>query len=419
MIGITPKGFPRGLCFSSSVGGGPKKLFIGTLVKEFTARISRPPARADFQDDFLFSVATDVYYSGKRALAALGTVFQMKAHITETQEATRNDNFTFLMDNTMGRNAPHLEPLDQEGLSTSHAFQLLLIEEEYVYKNIPPHMQLSIAKIRFSAINLSAFNTQYYLFALDKAYAAEKQDINQALLWLKIAILLNPDIPSSYAEAGFLYAQLGEFQKALEMYDQLVKLLPNEGRCYLQRGIYHAQTQNLAAAQVDLKRALELDPSLIQAKLYLISIYAQQGTEVGALDKMLALAEELPLGQKSQAFSIIASFYAKRGNFKQAAVYAQKEVDDDPETAESYFNLSIALMDLEEYEKALKNVEICLSMNTDLRIAYLQKAHLLLLLNRTQEAISFCRDTIFRGQEISGEAILAFLTSPKPESGLS
>lgn len=416
MARINP-GFSPRRAFFRGPGGGSPKLFVGDPIeKEFTARINRPPVMADFQNPFLFQIATDVYNAGKRAIAALGAVLQMKAYMSETQEATCYDKFNCLMDNTMGRNPAHLEPLNTEGLITTHSFQLALHDGEYTYAHLPSYLQDLIPKKLPLSINFSAFNIQYYLFAMDKAHSLEKEkNMDEALLWFKIAILLNPDLYFSYLAAGFIYTQLRDFNKALGMYDRLVSLMPDEAITYYQRGVCYAELGELAKAEADFRKALELQPDLMEAKFNLIGMCIKQGKCDDALTEMFQLAEEFPAGKKAPVFVNISHLYCQKNDFYRAIIFAQKAVEDNPYLANGYFNWAIALANLGRYKEALEQCELCLKIKPDLESVHLLRAYLLYYLGRTSEAMQWCRDTIFKGRDISDEALLAYLQASRTE----
>lgn len=399
--------------FRGPGGGGPGKLFLHDLIKEFAARVNKPPQQSDFLDPFLFRIATEVYASGKRAVAALGTALQMKAYFTGTQEATHFDKFNFLMDNTMGKDPPHLETLMHEGLDTSCAFQRALHDERFAYAHIPDYVRPLIPKKIPLSLNFSAFNVQYYLFALDRAFSLQNQNMGEALLWLKVAILLSPALYIAYLESGFIYTQMQDYKRALEMHERLLSVMPDNAAGYFQRGASYGSLGEFAKAEADFAKALELKPDFRVAKFNLLGAQMKQGKVVDVFGEMLKLADDFPPGQRAPVYSNISHLFCMQGDFEQAIIFSQKAVEDDPSLPEGHYNGSVALANLCRYEEALEKCEACLSLAPDMEAAWLHKAYVLYYLNRIDQAILWCRNTIFNGKSVTDENILDFLKASR------
>lgn len=89
-----------------------------------------------------------------------------------------------------------------------------------------------------------------------------------ALADFDAGIATSPDIPEIWINRGAVMYRLGRYQEALENLNRGIKVTRIDALAALHfnRGITQEKLGNLEAAYADLKRAVELDPLLEQAK---------------------------------------------------------------------------------------------------------------------------------------------------------
>jgi len=91
----------------------------------------------------------------------------------------------------------------------------------------------------------------------------DSAEFQQAIAAYDKAIELDPSLTESYEGKGMTLVDLGKSQEALTTFDQAVKLgLDNEWVAYGRASAY-LQLDNIAKALMHLRKALEIDPSLI------------------------------------------------------------------------------------------------------------------------------------------------------------
>jgi len=82
-----------------------------------------------------------------------------------------------------------------------------------------------------------------------------------------------------------------------------------------------------------------------------------------------------------------ALYLSKNKKFDEAIIYFSKalEIRND---AKTFYNLGLALFNLNKFEEAITNYDNCISINPDIKDAYHNKALALYNLKRYDEAIS-------------------------------
>ena len=104
--------------------------------------------------------------------------------------------------------------------------------------------------------NTDAFNNRGLAYADLKQFEKAIQDYNQA-------IELNPKDARAFNNRGVVYADLKQFEKAIQNYNQTIELNPKYVSAFNNRGIAHQKLGKEKKAIEDFKKAQELDPSII------------------------------------------------------------------------------------------------------------------------------------------------------------
>lgn len=81
------------------------------------------------------------------------------------------------------------------------------------------------------------------------------------------AITNNPSLPYAWMERGYYRLERGDYQGALQDYDQAVKLAPKEAESWLNRGIAKEKLQDFPGAYQDFTTAISLTPQFEKAWL--------------------------------------------------------------------------------------------------------------------------------------------------------
>ncbi len=124
-------------------------------------------------------------------------------------------------------------------------------------------------------------------------------------------------------------------------------------RDQLNKGVQSYKNAKYEEAIEHFKNSVELDPSLVTARLYLATAYAQQyipGADSPDNNRFAeqaievfkqVLAQNPPKEQQIHSLKGIASLYFGMKKFDQAREYYQKVADMDPNDPESYYSLAV------------------------------------------------------------------------------
>ncbi len=165
---------------------------------------------------------------------------------------------------------------------------------------------------------------------------------------------------------GMNYYQQGKYKSAIDRFDAALVEGKEFIAPYMALGEVYSLTQQPYLAQVNYKRALELDPSLVEARIALGTIYMEQGKYELALEHLNAALELQPNHPKAQLTrQKLAKQYLKQGiafrnsaNWKQARMSFQAAVKADPSLGEAYLELGKVYMAQKQYQPATDNLKL-------------------------------------------------------------
>lgn len=122
----------------------------------------------------------------------------------------------------------------------------------------------------------------------------------------------------------------GNYAVAIALIDELISFRPNNALDYNNRGLMHFRNNQLAEALEDLTHALEIDPNL------------------------------------DSAYNNRANCYVAQGNLVAAISDYDNALDINPANIRAWINQGITFRDLESYDLAIANFDICLVLSQNL-----------------------------------------------------
>ena len=112
-------------------------------------------------------------------------------------------------------------------------------------------------------------------------------------------------------------------QKAVEQFEKLVELEPDNPENHVGLGTLYRTTEELDKAETSIKRALDLDPSQTDAKAALAYVLMQSGKMGDAISALEEIVESG--GDNHQHLEMLADAYAQTGRYRDAsAMYARR-----------------------------------------------------------------------------------------------
>ncbi len=230
--------------------------------------------------------------------------------------------------------------------------------------------QLSpIQKVEVDRI-MEGFWQQYYN---DGVAFIGRQDYESAIRSTEIATILIPERPSAWKNLGAIYGNMGEYDKAIEMYNQMLEYDPGNTEARRSIGIMTYNDQNYTEAVNYLEplidtyitdpgfvqilgfsygyleqrdealalytRAIELDPDNLLNHMNLAILYVQQEEPDKAVPHYLRVIELNPFDV--DAMVQLADAFLKHEDEESAFPYLEKAMELDPSNANVIGRLGI------------------------------------------------------------------------------
>ena len=171
---------------------------------------------------------------------------------------------------------------------------------------------------------------------------------------------------------AYCYSRNKDYEEASQVYQELCKIAPNEGKWFYYLAFQYRATANFEAAMGTYEKCLELSPRWIKAYLEL----GQVCEELNSLDKALkayrdgiqAYKEMMPCRQKELAtiYSKICTETARllqsrdgisEKNINELEFLLKESTVAEPENADTWYRLGNLLIQANRPDEALKNLE--------------------------------------------------------------
>lgn len=186
-----------------------------------------------------------------------------------------------------------------------------------------------------------------------------RKDPNAALAELSDAIQLDPRSPALRSRA-MLYLSLGQPEKAVADFDQVIANDGTDGAAFLNRGVAKAKLGNLADAIDDYTRSIELAPSTA-AHIDRGDAYAHLHREEDALADFDTALEAEPRNVTALLGRANADYARKR--LGASLDDYTRLIEVDPKNAMAFFKRGNIHLDLKEYRQAFSDYSMSLQLD--------------------------------------------------------
>lgn len=148
--------------------------------------------------------------------------------------------------------------------------------------------------------------------------------------------------------------RLGRYDAALDIYNQLYKDNPRDGRILMGRAVALQKLGQIPEAIEAYESVLDMDSDNPEAIVNLMGLIRKEYPAV-ALEKLLGLQERHPKNPAIIAQLGIA--YADAGNLEQATATLNRAVILEPNNAQHYFNLAVIAERMKDRPRAIELYE--------------------------------------------------------------
>ena len=190
---------------------------------------------------------------------------------------------------------------------------------------------------------------------------------DEALLSLKEATALAPELAEGWYARAELERRLGELSAAEVSYRNALRQVPADVEARVGLAATLIDLGRPAEAGVLLKRALELDPGSAEAHMHLGLIAGMEGRTEAALghfDRGLAADPEHGPGHLNRAKTLL-----QLGRLEEAVAGFEAAARHAPGSFEAHYNLGVLLMSAGQVPEATRHLEAALSIAPDHELA--------------------------------------------------
>jgi tetratricopeptide (TPR) repeat protein len=156
-------------------------------------------------------------------------------------------------------------------------------------------------------------------------------------------------------EQGIEKSRLGNYEAAVEDFEQVITENPQDINAYFNRGYAYSSLGKFEEALADFTQALTLDPQMGQAYVNRGNVYLQLGEDKEAIadyEKALKINPHDAFAQNNLGLAHLNS-----GSPELAKIDFTQAVTIDPLYGEAYYNRGLAFVDLGEPQKAIADFE--------------------------------------------------------------
>jgi len=206
-----------------------------------------------------------------------------------------------------------------------------------------------------------------YLNGVHFRYKASLVGLRKAAQYSNRAIELDPNYAEAYAQLALDYVFLGvfwgepveqAFPRAKELVAKALERGPHLADAYYAEGwVSYFYDMDLAAAESECKRAIELKPSYAEPRVCLSWVLLALGRNDEALNEARKAVDLDPLGVYSH--QVLAHVLSAMGKFDEAILWHNKSIEIEPDSAflhselgYTYLNMGMVAEGVKEMEKA-------------------------------------------------------------------
>ncbi|VVH59756.1 hypothetical protein BAZOLSSOX_1017 [uncultured Gammaproteobacteria bacterium] len=198
-------------------------------------------------------------------------------------------------------------------------------------------------------------------------------------------IALDPKNDNALSSRGAAYFGLGEYQKAINDYDQAITLNPKDDNAFSNRGTAYTYLGEYQKAINDYDQAITLNPKNAKHFVNLGIIYANLSEHQKAIenyDQAIALdpKDDNAFGNRGTAYTYLGEYQKAINDYDQAITL-------NPKNAEVFVNRGITYARLGEHQKAIKDFNQAIKLDPKNARAFYHRGSSYRKLRKEEEAI--------------------------------
>lgn len=182
-------------------------------------------------------------------------------------------------------------------------------------------------------------------------YFFNKKNYEEAIRGFDYLLAINSSAVGVYANKASCYEAMGEWEKAVGVYEEMLELEYTKAFTYYKIGLCYKEAQKPVQALTSFQKSLREDPQFYLAMMEQSQIYEDMGNPKEALyfaQEAVALNEGNLEYQKRLAF-----LYITCGEYEESLSCLKKLIEAEPTRFYNWYAYSEVLMLIGEYEEAV------------------------------------------------------------------
>ncbi len=220
------------------------------------------------------------------------------------------------------------------------------------------------------------------------ALAGQTKKYHRAIFACNCKLKFVPRSASAYANRGWAFLQLKEYQHTISDSTQAIALNPKLAAAYNNRGYAYLRTKEYQRALQDFDRALALKPLMRQASINRIHAYYTIGEYQRALAECDRLIQAGSAQQRQYTYFSRGTIYLHQRKYQQALEDLDQAIILNPDNAVAYNNRGCAYYYLKEYQRACADCDKAIALKPEYGIFYGIRAMVYLGLSQLEQAQS-------------------------------
>ena len=189
----------------------------------------------------------------------------------------------------------------------------------------------------------------------------DKGQYDRAIEDFDQAIGLDPKFALAFSSRGNAYYGKGQYDRAIEDYDQAIGLDPKDAAAFNNRGTAYRGKGEYDRAIQDYDQAISLDPKYALGFNNRGIAYCYKGQYDRAIqdyDQAISLDP-----RSTVAFNNRGNAYHSKGQYDRAIQDYDQAISLDPKDAEAFYNRGIADYNKGQYDRAIQDFDQAISLN--------------------------------------------------------
>jgi len=150
--------------------------------------------------------------------------------------------------------------------------------------------------------------------------------------------------------------ETGAYDEAIDILDQALKVNSQYAAAYYQKGLLYEEWDKRKEALKAYKKAIQINPTYEEARLGLASVYGKSVLNDLAVEQLLKVAQTRR-NDPELHFKIALEYWYLQ-DISRAAEHYIRVIAIDPEHLQAHLNLISVYEKLENWEKALEEIQI-------------------------------------------------------------